>query len=160
MVESCISELEVLRGFNDTNINNINKSDTIVSALERYKHHVMKVSITEFNNAVILDFGGQLAHYSSQCLAYRDLSPTKNSVDAARVLFSSLRWAELQLGASRVFIAPIIIDSVQDSACRQDSHNQIDGTSNESDCSLFYGLSDRIFRATSGVSIQLVVEGD
>ena len=111
---------------------------------------MLRITPERLQNVVVLDYGGQLAHYSTHCAAYRDLSIGFDSAEAARVLFSSLRWAETQPHATHVFIAPIIPSS--------DKRSSIDEESDMSRGELFFGLSDRIFRATSGESIEVILE--
>lgn len=90
------------------------------------------------NEAVIIDFAQQLSWVTPWCLAYTDLSSSGDVAEAARNLFFTLRWAENVHGASIILIAPIITAHV--------------GTEHES---LLPGLVDRIFRATSGVAVDI-----
>lgn len=148
----------------------------------------MPLTLDALRSAVILDFLGQLAHYSTHCLAYRDLSVSGDATAAARGLFAALRWAELQPHATRVLMAPIISSSAPPGKEEEDGTTSTStSTSTSNDRSkndkellestvfnedtfmnksnikidkqydLFFGLSDRIFRATSGASVQVVL---
>jgi hypothetical protein len=140
--------------------NNAEPSDSgkITAALEKYDQRTLHLSLEALKSVVILDFLGQLAQYSSLCLAYRDLSSTGDATDAAKVLFSSLRWAELQPLASQVLIAPIITASVVDKEASDASVFNENKMMNKMKYDLFFGLSDRIFRATSGASVQVMID--
>lgn len=90
---------------------------------------------------VVVDFGGKLSALAPFALAYRDLSPSGNSVEAARNLFDCLRWAELVPNARKVLIAEVGSEA-----------QSLD----ESD-RLILGLADRAYRSASGVSISVVL---
>lgn len=79
--------------------------------------------------AVVLDYAGQLIEWKKFALAYRDLSPSGNSAEAAQVLFDTLRWAEHVKGAVRIF-SPEMDESSSDA--------------------LVLALKDRLTRAASG----------
>ena len=135
----------------------VEPSEKTSLALEKYDQRTINISAQELKSVVVLDFLGQLSHFSTHCLAYRDLSSRGDATEAARGLFSSLRWAELQPGAVQVFVAPVITTL--------DVNEEVDSTSwseealaNKENYDLFFGLSDRIFRATSGVAMQVVLE--
>ncbi|KAJ1437288.1 DHBP synthase RibB-like alpha/beta domain-containing protein [Ochromonadaceae sp. CCMP2298] len=105
---------------------------------------------------VLVDFGAQLAPWQSRCLAYRDLSQQGSAAEAARRLFDTLRWAETVPHATRVFIAAIpstpAISPVSESA-RQSAG----AGGGELEADLTLGLADRIFRAASGVTVDIIV---
>lgn len=111
---------------------------------------------------VVIDFHQQLRHLSNAVAAYRDLSPSGNSAEAARHLFASLRWAEMVPNASLVLLAPIMITRLM-----KNSHALTDDTSDNliegKDAQIYGkvdilpGLADRAFRATSGTSVEIVL---
>lgn len=151
-VASCHSDASSVAGFNareeDTSC-----SHKVSTALEKYCQKTVSISLADLKTVVIIDFLGQLSHYSPYCLAYRDLSVSGDATAAAKELFSSLRWAELQPNATQVFVAPIVSPSSLSSASATHAENSLK-------YDLFYGLSDRIFRATSGVSVDLLIGAD
>jgi len=152
-VASCRSNSSVLHNFNNEESS---QSLKITAALERYNNRTLNISMDDLKSVVILDFLGQLVEYSPHCLAYRDLSSTGDASDAARKLFASLRWAELQENANQVYVAPII--SPPGASFEECDGNGGGVAVSESKYDLFLGLSDRIFRATSGASISIVME--
>eukprot|EP00816_Leptocylindrus_hargravesii_P004516 CAMPEP_0196816596 /NCGR_PEP_ID=MMETSP1362-20130617/56216_1 /TAXON_ID=163516 /ORGANISM="Leptocylindrus danicus, Strain CCMP1856" /LENGTH=414 /DNA_ID=CAMNT_0042193997 /DNA_START=394 /DNA_END=1638 /DNA_ORIENTATION=- len=84
--------------------------------------------------AVVLDFGGQLSWLQKDCLAYRDLSVTGDSSEAAMRVFDSLRWSELIEGAERVYFPELVVEGESDA--------------------LALAVKDRLTRAASGVIIE------
>lgn len=84
-------------------------------------------------DAVVIDVGRRLASWESHCLAYRDLSASGDSSEAARSVFDTLRWAEQVQDASRIFF-PELPAETQDA--------------------LLLAVKDRLTRAASGVVIQ------
>jgi L-threonylcarbamoyladenylate synthase len=110
--------------------------------------HSQKATLAE-NGVVLLDFNGQLEYLRPFALEYRDLSSSGSSVEGARNLFDYLRWAECIPQARMVLVARLSMDGSKNS---KDSH------SSESDNKLALGLSDRMFRAASGVEVVLSVE--
>eukprot|EP01031_Cornospumella_fuschlensis_P034695 gene34695-42013_t len=106
--------------------------------------HVTKAALAA--GAVVVDFGGQLADLSAQALAYRDLSVAKDAAEAAHGLFDTLRWAEGVAGARLVLLAQI--DAAAGSS---EGQKTLD---------IRLGLADRVFRAASGVSVQVQVLSD
>jgi L-threonylcarbamoyladenylate synthase len=103
-------------------------------------------SSTVANTVVCLDFAAQCANRSHQFLAYRDLSPSGNSLEAAQSLFDSLRWTEQVEGAKIVLVSPILQDLCQSSSSTTEEHD------------LSMGLADRIFRAASGQAVVLKIQ--
>ena len=105
---------------------------------------------------VMVDMGGAYKRFSHMFLAYRDLSITGDAKEAARNLFSSLRWAESILNADLILLPHIrcqSIDSlyVKDKSLLNEAGIQLDNVGNiTSQCDLSPGLADRIFRAASG----------
>ena len=89
-----------------------------------------------------------------QVLAYRDLSPGGRPSDAARVLFDTLRWAESVPGAQRVLVAAIPPERALPTAIAMPSPSEGDGNG---DGDLRLGLADRVFRAASGVLVDVIV---
>eukprot|EP00607_Mallomonas_marina_P000390 CAMPEP_0182434998 /NCGR_PEP_ID=MMETSP1167-20130531/72979_1 /TAXON_ID=2988 /ORGANISM="Mallomonas Sp, Strain CCMP3275" /LENGTH=449 /DNA_ID=CAMNT_0024625495 /DNA_START=298 /DNA_END=1647 /DNA_ORIENTATION=+ len=92
------------------------------------------LSRDDMNSTVVIDFNKTLTSLSSDCLAYRDLSPSGSVEEAARGVFEVLRWSEKQKGATCVLIAKIPVSIRGDLAA---------------------GVSDRLFRAASGVMLNI-----
>jgi L-threonylcarbamoyladenylate synthase len=126
--------------------------------LSRYMKQSLQISSAQFlSQIVLIDFSGQFASLSSLCLAYRDLSPSGNTSEAAKELFNSLRWAENQTNATRVLLAPISFQVQPSTNCPISSIGP--SVNQKYDPSL--GLADRIFRAASGVAVDIVIsEGE
>ena len=91
---------------------------------------------------VILDFNGKLISLQSHALAYRDLSVDGSYAEAAKNLFEALRWAELIDGAVRVLLPSVL----------KENENNIDDVR--------LGLADRIFRASSGIELELNISNE
>ncbi|RYG59804.1 hypothetical protein EON64_19870, partial [archaeon] len=109
-------------------------------------HNDLHVSSSTLQGgAVVIDFGQQLHALAGQVLAYRDLSASKDAAEAARNLFDTLRWAETVVNAKVVLLARIDDQSV---------------SSKLSEMDLSLGLADRVFRAASGISVQVQVHPD
>ncbi|EOD34681.1 hypothetical protein EMIHUDRAFT_425634 [Emiliania huxleyi CCMP1516] len=91
--------------------------------------------------AVLLDFGGRLAHLRPAAAAYRDLSERADAAAAASGVFEALRWAEAQhaAGARCVLVADV------EAAARGGE---------AAEC--VPALADRLYRAASGVRAELV----
>eukprot|EP00977_Amphora_coffeiformis_P004146 scaffold846_cov168-Amphora_coffeaeformis.AAC.3 len=87
--------------------------------------------------AVILDYGQQLASWKDQVLAYRDLSSTKDSAEAAQWIYDSLRWAEQVSNAQYILFPSLLHDD--------DSGTGVDA--------LLLAVHDRLTRAASGVML-------
>jgi L-threonylcarbamoyladenylate synthase len=107
------------------------------------------------NDVVLIDYGGKYSSLSSKVLAYRDLSSQSDSSEAARSLFDTLRWAECVEGAKIVLIAAIEEQPLSNAESRQLQQHVED---NDMDLSL--GVADRIFRAASGLFVNLQIESD
>lgn len=86
-------------------------------------------------DTVVIDYGQQLAKWKGSCLAYRDLSPTANSTEAAQCVFETLRWAESVANAQR-----ILFPSIQGNGA------------------LELAVQDRLTRAASGVVVSSLDE--
>jgi len=105
---------------------------------------------------VMVDMGGSFKSFSHMFLAYRDLSITGDTKEAARNLFSSLRWAESIQNTDLILLPHIrcqSIDSlyVNDKSLLQEAGIQDDNVGHiSSQCDLSPGLADRILRAASG----------
>lgn len=97
---------------------------------------------------VMLDFGGRFSSLHSNFLAYRDLSPSHNYLEAAQNLFDSLRWTEQIIGVRVVLIANTLDNKTALPSIEKEDQSALD---------LSHGLADRIFRATSGRSVDLIV---
>jgi L-threonylcarbamoyladenylate synthase len=81
---------------------------------------------------IVIDFGGILAKWQPHALAYRDLSVSGKSEEAAQAVFDTLRWAE-QVAEGRQILFPHLDD--------------------ESEDALVLAVKDRLTRAASGVTI-------
>jgi L-threonylcarbamoyladenylate synthase len=90
---------------------------------------------------VLIDFHQQYHIYADQVLAYRDLASTGDMRDAARELFTTLRWSEQIAGAEYVLIAPVLSSE----------------TIPENEYGLALGVADRIFRAASGMKKSVII---
>lgn len=93
------------------------------------------------NTVIVIDFGGILIHWQSHALAYRDLSVSGNSDEAAQTVFETLRWAEQIEGGTRILFPDLDADAI----------------SNENDDALVLAIKDRLTRAASGVAIDSLV---
>jgi hypothetical protein len=118
-------------------------------------HVVLTVSPEELSeHTVVIDYGRQLKDLSNKVLAYRDLSPSGNSSEAARALFDTLRWSELVENAKRVLVAKVegqVTNDIENLQVEdKETHYSI-----ISDLTL--GIADRIFRAASGVHADVVI---
>lgn len=113
--------------------------------------------------AVLVDFHGAFGELRESSLAYRDLSVVGSSSEAARSLFDTLRWSEGVPGAKYVFIAAIPEIVSESASCayrlREDGGDVRTDTSagDAGAADMTLGLVDRIFRAASGVAVELVV---
>ena len=91
--------------------------------------------VASVRGSIVLDFGGYLRELADvdggQCVAYRDLSPSGDTQEAARNLFAALRWTETVEGAERVLMADLVA-----AAPETDEHAA--------------SVADRVFRAASG----------
>ena len=81
------------------------------------------------SRTVLIDFGGKLSKWKESALAYRDLSASGSSAEAATAVFDTLRWAERVQGASQILF-PELLDTPTDA--------------------LAMALKDRLTRAASG----------
>ena len=94
-------------------------------------------SITNLlQGTVILDFAGQCTNLRDNVLAYRDLSPSGDSAQAAQWVYKSLRWAEQVPHAHYILFAPLDTTKYNHTS-----------TSN----ALLLAVQDRLIRAASGV---------
>jgi len=112
------------------------------------------------SGAVMIDFGGQFFSMKDFFLAYRDLSSSSSSLEAAQALFDTLRWTEQVQGATMVLVAPIaasLCSSEQISTSRGSDERECIKESDEEALDLSLGLADRVFRAASGVAVDIVV---
>lgn len=85
-------------------------------------------------NTVILDYGKTCATWQGRVLAYRDLSPSGDSAQAAQGIYDCLRWAE-QVPQAKYILFPSLL--------RDDDHHGSDA--------LLLAVQDRLTRAASGV---------
>ena len=86
-------------------------------------------------STVILDYGKICATWQGHVLAYRDLSPSGNSVQAAQGIYDCLRWAE-QVPQAKYILFPSLL-------CDDDMDHGSDA--------LLLAVQDRLTRAASGV---------
>ena len=102
---------------------------------------------------VVIDFAKQLQclSTSSTTLAYKDLSECGSTGEAARKLFDTLRWAETIPNARKVFIASIPLSGPGESG------SVVSGPEGSSS-DMTLGLIDRIYRAASGVVVNLTIQ--
>ena len=114
----------------------------------------LRLSLMDLSqHVVVLDFKGILMSSvmkirgddATPFLAYWDLSLSGDYAIAARNLFAALRWAEVQPSARWILISTI----------EEDTQNAMGNKKGVQGVSLKEGLEDRIFRATSGVSVDL-----
>ena len=98
---------------------------------------------------VIIDYGKRLEILKEYALDYRDISMNENPVDAAKVLFESLRWADKVPGGTLILLA-----DVSRSVCGEyriyEENRFID--------SIAPALSDRMLKAASGIRKHFVWE--
>lgn len=140
---------------------NPSRSSTPAPILSRYTKESVRMTSQQFlSQTVLIDFNGQFSFLTKYCLAYRDLSPTGDTIEAAKDLFNSLRWAEKQTNATRVLLAPIcpVNQLSPDRTGTTTPFNEVSELMSKNqkyDPSL--GLADRIFRAASGVAIDLII---
>lgn len=87
------------------------------------------------SKAVVIDYGQRLAAWKDMALAYRDLSPTGNSTEAAQGVFETLRWAEGVANAGSIFFPDLSSDE------------------GDNDDALRLAVQDRLTRAASGVTV-------
>lgn len=106
------------------------------------------------SEAVVIDFGGRLkTTLGAKALAYRDLSETGDSREAATQLFSALRWTESVQGAKHVLIADVLEVILKENSTPVDEGAS---TQEEDDKNLHVdAVADRMFRAASGKRIRL-----
>lgn len=142
-------------------------ADAPVETVTNSSVQVRTLSVAELqSSAVLVDFHGAFGALHTSALAYRDLSPQGSAAQAARHLFDTLRWSEGIAGAKYVFIAAIPDsassssggDKVHQMGVESEEKSDISGEAGvgaEADMTL--GLADRIFRAASGVAVELMV---
>jgi tRNA threonylcarbamoyl adenosine modification protein (Sua5/YciO/YrdC/YwlC family) len=139
-------------------------SSISISGVDDVGKNVLALSVSAFrDSAVVLDFQGTLMRAVSALrgddgapfLAYWDLSPSGDYAEAARSLFAALRWAEIQPGAQHILIAATT--AANPNLSQQDKNGCIGKAAREGDA-LKAGFEDRVFRATSGNNVELVVE--
>jgi L-threonylcarbamoyladenylate synthase len=146
-----------------SNINN-NSSSASSSSHTGENSRILRLPWTQIRSEVVLiDYGGKYSSLlSDKVLAYRDLSIEKDSLEAARNLFDTLRWSESIPNAKYVLVAPIekknheLIDEQKQLIEEIDSNEN--ENENENDMSL--GVADRVFRAASGVLADIVIGGN
>jgi L-threonylcarbamoyladenylate synthase len=107
------------------------------------------------NDVVLIDYGGKYSSLSSRVLAYRDLSSQNDSSEAARSLFDTLRWAECVDGAKIV-----LITAVDEQQLSEIESHQLQRYTNDIDMDLSLGVADRIFRAASGLFVNVQIQSN
>jgi hypothetical protein len=100
--------------------------------------HYQMTSSTSWRNdvlstTVVIDFHGKLVSFKGATLAYRDLSASGNSAEAAQSVFETLRWAEQVEDATRILFPELQVTDQTDA--------------------LTLALKDRLTRAASGIII-------
>jgi tRNA threonylcarbamoyl adenosine modification protein (Sua5/YciO/YrdC/YwlC family) len=90
-------------------------------------------SRTNLSTTVVIDFNRKLVSLKGATLAYRELSASGDSAEAAQSVFETLRWAEQVEGATRIVFPELQVT------------NQTDA--------LILALKDRLTRAASGIII-------
>eukprot|EP01040_Poterioochromonas_malhamensis_P013089 gene13089-14358_t len=105
------------------------------------------------SSVILIDYGRKFESLAPKVLAYRDLSPAKDSIEAARSLFDTLRWSEAIAGAKYVFVTPV--EKKSDETGKEEIIEEqrlllSSALSNGVD-DMSLGVADRIFRAASGM---------
>lgn len=90
---------------------------------------------SKLQRAIIIDYGGQLAHWQEHSLKYKDLSPNSVPGHATNVVFDTLRWAE-HIESAELILFPTIGEGTD---------------------ALLLALKDRLNRAASGIMIDSLV---
>lgn len=90
------------------------------------------------SSTVVIDFHQKLISLKGDALAYRDLSASGDSTEAAKAVFETLRWAEQVEGATRIVFPELQVTDKTDA--------------------LTLALKDRLTRAASGVIIDNLSE--
>jgi len=107
---------------------------SFILAKERYETPELSEDDKEsLSSMVIIDYGQRLSSWKQYALAYRELSASNNSAEAAKDVFETLRWAELVDGATKIIFPEISASGSVDA--------------------LTLALKDRLTRAASGVVI-------
>ena len=125
-------------------------TDTEPSSSSRPSSQPLALDWAQLRDGVVLiDYGGKFSSLASKVLAYRDLSSSGDSQEAARALFDTLRWSEAIPGAQRVLVAPV------ETGNKEIIAEQRQLLEDDHDMSL--GVADRIFRAASGVYADVTI---
>jgi hypothetical protein len=90
-------------------------------------------SRTNLSTTVVIDFNRKLVSLKGATLAYRDLSASGDSAEAAQSVFETLRWAEQVESATRILFPELQVTHQTDA--------------------LILALKDRLTRAASGIII-------
>jgi tRNA threonylcarbamoyl adenosine modification protein (Sua5/YciO/YrdC/YwlC family) len=96
-------------------------------------HYQTTTSRTNLSTTVVIDFSRKLVSLKGATLAYRDLSASGDSSEAAQSVFETLRWAEQVEGATRILFPELQVTDQTDA--------------------LILALKDRLTRAASGIII-------
>lgn len=103
----------------------------------------------ELSSAVLVDYGGRLAHLEKACVAYWDLSPSADASEAAAAVFGALRWAEAQAErGGRCVLLPNLLPPSEGGGGRA-VQGVVQGAMAASD-EVEPAVADRLFRAASG----------
>lgn len=107
-----------------------------------YHNELQKTIQLDASTTVIIDFGGLLVSYNDKCIAYSDLSVSSTIMEARRIVFDRLRWAENVPNAKAV----LLVDPIQSkTVCNNDPLN--------TDAQHGDALRDRMYRAASGKEV-------
>jgi len=99
------------------------------------------------SSAVVIDFEGRLWSCNTLALAYRDLSDTRDSKEAATNVFDALWWSKTIERAERVYF--LEIGGGDSDAGDTNSDEVVDA--------LILAVKDRLTRAASGVVIDTLI---
>ena len=102
------------------------------------------------DTAVVLDYGGRLAHLKPSAKAYRDLSTRADASEAATAVFEALRWAEAEAaGGAKCVLLPNV----------EDGEAAAPAAASATRSEHAPALADRLYRAASGRSARLAADG-
>jgi tRNA threonylcarbamoyl adenosine modification protein (Sua5/YciO/YrdC/YwlC family) len=108
-------------------------SPDIPSFILSSQWHATTTDRSALSTTVVIDFHEKLVSLKGHTLAYRDLSPSGDSSEAAQAVFETLRWAEQVEGATRIVFPEMQATDKTDA--------------------LTLALKDRLTRAASGIII-------
>ena len=125
------------------------EDDSLEMSFEELHQHtvILDFNCSFINSLVTIGYGAD-----EPFLAYWDLSSRGDYAEAARNLFAALRWAEIQHSARHILISTI---SPTNTVPPEKPTTSDIGETPGSD--LKDGFEDRVFRATSGISVHLKI---